>query len=143
MEQILLEGALTQFTLFRKLLAELRLKIFRDTFPIGRILRLYPSDKNLLPLNAHVIVPQALHICHDSRKEAQKVYKLLFASYHPFGLKPLPLVYFNSSIDSILYPRTEITLTDPSQHPGITFLSSLYFSAIRPIRRLTLDGEFC
>ncbi|KAF4636850.1 hypothetical protein G7Y89_g1224 [Cudoniella acicularis] len=68
-----------QFTLFPELPPELQLKIWKMALKEGRIIEVRTFQVRGYPKHSRPITPQPplLHTCHDSRKEALKVYQLL------------------------------------------------------------------
>lgn len=109
-----------EFHLFPKLPTELRLKIWRATFP-GR--RLVPIKAQTSPgtvdltsrrndpasngFTSCVVIPKALRICKESRIEAERFYQLSFGvGDHP------PRIYFDFSTDALYINSSEISFPD-------------------------------
>lgn len=70
---------LDEFTMFPKLSTDIRLKIWRRTYPAGRVVGIrynYKKDRN----TTKSLPPIALWFNQESRAEALPVYKLVFGT---------------------------------------------------------------
>jgi hypothetical protein len=96
----------TAFSLFPELPSELRLKIWRFCFPGPRTVRIQYKAKtrhsvdgkrsNFSAWTSTNPIPIILHICHESRQEALKFYRLAFGSFFH-----QPSIYIGFDIDSV------------------------------------------
>ena len=92
-----------KFTVFPNLAVELRLKIWRSSFPgprnVGVKIRIKDSGFGGWIVRENTPPPPvALHVCHESREEALKYYILSFGTtVYP------PTIYFNYQIDTLCF----------------------------------------
>jgi hypothetical protein len=99
---------LTSFTVFPDLPAELRIKIWRFSFPGPRLvsLRLHDEDDPLKSsCRSSAEIPVALSVCYESRVEAQKQYKLSFARIAGVDEVLEPQIYFDFDRDTLFIPE--------------------------------------
>ena len=92
----------TAFTLFPNLPAEIRLRIWRHTFPGPRIIvTLRKTDIYIFaPDISHLPPVLAMSVCYESREEAKKRYNC-HLTFHPQSVIPRPMLH------SSHYPRIE------------------------------------
>ena len=95
-----------KFTLFTALPLELRLNIWKHTFPGPRVVKInsYGIAKqdgyNFHAFYSTSPIPMALSICSESRAEALRHYHASFGMRHPF----IPsIIYFNYEIDTLYF----------------------------------------
>jgi hypothetical protein len=102
------------FQLFPKLPLELRLKIWRHTFPHERVIcAVYTLWHQLKNGSGVDLIPVALQICRESRMEALKVYQM--SSAHVRQNKRLvgenihqwKHIYMDPTVDIIYFPNDE------------------------------------
>jgi hypothetical protein len=76
---------LTSFTYFPKLPTELRLRIWRCV-PLDQRIVTIKREKNRLSTILPILTPPLLHVCHESRQEMLKHYKLLNLHLLPISI---------------------------------------------------------
>lgn len=105
---------LTTFTCFGMLPAELRVRVWKLTYPGPRIIQLYrryddPRDKSGgFKFSAWTPLPIALHVNAESRTEALRTYTLCFGNDHA-GLKKPAAIPFDFEIDILDLTQSEGT----------------------------------
>lgn len=108
------DAPLTTFTCFSKLPPELRIKIWRFTFPGQRLVEV---RRHVTPMGFKFLtpapVPVALHINAESRHEAMKVFTLCFA-YRQFGVDEPARIPLNLKIDVLTFKS--LTYTNSKTH---------------------------
>lgn len=115
------------FELFADLPAELRLQIWRYTFPAARNVNIKMAIKEngfggWVSTNASQTPPIALRICQESRQEALRHYVLSFGT-----ADSSPTIYFNFDIDTLDFRHPPSSSKDEDLQPGpIDYLLNLW-----------------
>ncbi|KUJ06791.1 uncharacterized protein LY89DRAFT_743429 [Mollisia scopiformis] len=151
-------GSLTEFTCFPELPAELRLMIWRLTFPkerkVGLLMMTFTSTKKRKSLHSKQLnepLPVSLHINHESRIETLTHYQIFYRS-DVGDIEPLAEPYdrplcVNTTLDTLVLPVDLALLGCESEYykseytAWMTYLDNNLDGGLKSVRYLRIAGH--